>query len=271
MAYEVADFHKEVIERSYTTPVLVDFWAPWCAPCRILGPVLEKLAAENTGRWKLAKVNTDENQQISVQYGIRGIPAVKLFVEGEVVNEFTGALPEHAVRRWLDESLPSQEKMQLEAAMAAMEAGQVEMAVSLLQGLLAAQPDHIQARVMLAQATAQEDPASAVHLLEGVEITDPSMVSTAEAIQELGRLLTYAKDGAVLPDEAGRESYRAAIDAVSRADWDAALKAFIEVIQQNRYYDDDGSRKACIAIFSLLGTTHELTRKHRRIFDMVLY
>ena len=106
MSYDITDFKKEVIEASFETPVLVDFWAAWCFPCRMLGPTLEKLAAENEGRWKLAKVNTDENQGISMQYGIRGIPAVKLIIDGEVADEFVGALPEHAVNQFLDAAIP---------------------------------------------------------------------------------------------------------------------------------------------------------------------
>jgi len=106
MAYDVTDFQKEVIDASFETPVLIDFWAAWCFPCRMLGPTLEKLAAENEGTWKLAKVNTDQNQQTAAQFGIRGIPAVKLMIDGKVVNEFVGALPEPAIRQWLAEAIP---------------------------------------------------------------------------------------------------------------------------------------------------------------------
>jgi len=104
-SYEIADFQKDVIEASYEKPVLVDFWAAWCGPCRMLGPTLEKLAEENAEKWTLAKVNTDEHQRLAMEHNIRGIPAVKLFSKGQVVNEFTGAMPEFFVRRWLNQAI----------------------------------------------------------------------------------------------------------------------------------------------------------------------
>lgn len=97
-------FKKDVIETSYQKPVLVDFWAPWCGPCHTLGPTLERLAKEARGKWRLVKINTDKHPEFARQYGVRGIPAVKLFVEGEVADEFVGALPEHAVRQWLQKA-----------------------------------------------------------------------------------------------------------------------------------------------------------------------
>lgn len=100
-------FQREVLDKSHDKPVVVDFWAPWCGPCRVLGPTIEKLARESGGRWRLVKVNTDGQPGLSQAYGVRGIPAVKLFVDGAVAGEFTGALPEAEVRRWLDAHLPA--------------------------------------------------------------------------------------------------------------------------------------------------------------------
>ena len=137
MAYEVTNFQKEVLEKSHETPVLVDFWAPWCGPCRTLGPVLEKLAGENSNAWTLAKLDTDENPEVSTQYGIRGIPAVKLFVDGQVVNEFTGALPEYAVRQWLDEALPSKAKKHMAQAEAALATNRPDLRTLVLSNDLA--------------------------------------------------------------------------------------------------------------------------------------
>ena len=100
-------FQTEVIEKSHDKPVVVDFWAPWCGPCRALGPTIEGLARASGGRWRLVKINADAHPALMQRFGVRGIPAVKMFVGGAVVAEFTGALPEPEVRRWLDAHLPA--------------------------------------------------------------------------------------------------------------------------------------------------------------------
>ena len=270
MAYDVANFQEEVLKKSYQQPVLVDFWAPWCGPCRTLGPILEKLAHENSDVWTLAKVNTDENQEVSMRYGIRGIPAVKLFVDGQVVNEFTGALPEPAVRRWLDEALPSEGKKRLAQAEAALDANRPDLAEPLLRAVLADEPANARARILLAQLLAFRDPDEAAALADGAT-GEPGLTQIAEAIQTLARLTHLHDHLDDLPDEPGKAAYCDALDALARRDFDTAVTKLIAVLQQNRYYDDDGARKAGIALFTLLGPQHPVTRQHRRTFDMWLY
>jgi putative thioredoxin len=100
-------FQREVIDKSHEKPVVVDFWAPWCAPCRVIGPALDRLAKESKGAWRLVKINVDKHQALAGRYGIRGIPAVKLFRDGRVVDEFVGALPELEVRAWVVRNVPT--------------------------------------------------------------------------------------------------------------------------------------------------------------------
>ena len=131
MSYEVENLQQDVLEKSFQQPVLVDFWAEWCGPCRTLGPILERLASENEGKWSLVKVNTEIHQEVAMYFQIRSIPAVKLFIDGEVVDEFTGALPEASIRQWLEQTLPgnSSNNQLLEFAKEALEVGEVDQAL----------------------------------------------------------------------------------------------------------------------------------------------
>lgn len=272
MAHDVTDFEAEVLAESQTTPVVVDFWAPWCGPCRFLGPVLERLAEEEAdGRWKLAKLNTDQYPEISARYGIQGIPAVKLFVDGEVIDEFTGALPEQAVRQWLDKALPSENKKRLSAAEAALDEGDHLRAEKLLREVLGEEPGNARASLLLARLVLFENPDEAIALAEGAPFAGPEFLQLEESIKTVARLLTFDTETSALPEAPVRARYLEAVGALRKQDFDGALSAFIDVIRTNRYYDDDGARKACIAIFSLLGEQHPITRKHRRSFDMALY
>ena len=271
MSYDVSDFQREVIEASYEVPVLVDFWAPWCGPCRVLGPILEKLAGQSEGKWKLAKVNTDQEQELSLQYGIRGIPAGKLFANGDVVDEFTGALPEYAVAQWLEKALPSENKKRLAQAEMALAEGDASTAETLLRQVMNEEPGNPAARVLLAQLIVFDNPEEAANLVESAAFAGPGFVQTEEAVRTIARLHQLDEHPEQLPDGPGKETYQAGITALFRRDFDTALKLFIEVIQQNRYYDDDGARKACVALFTLLGEDDPATAKRRRLFNMVLY
>lgn len=267
--YEVQNFQEDVLEASRTKPVLVDFWAPWCGPCRVLGPVLEKLAAEQPTAWTLVKVNTDAHPEVSMQYDIRGIPAVKLFVDGQVVDEFVGALPEYAVRQWLEQALPSEQKKLLAQAITARDAGEMDRAEGLLEAVLAAEPTNPQARVLLASLLVFRDHGRAATLAEAAATAEPQFVQLGEAVQTLARLLTL--DETRLPEEPGHDQYRDGLAALRTGDFAAALDHFIALLPLYRAYDDDGARKACLALFVLLGPEHPATRQYRRRFDMALY
>ena len=270
MAYEVDDFQTDVIEASEETPTVVDFWAPWCGPCRQLSPVLESLA-EAAEDWQLVKVNVDDNQEAAQSYGVRGIPAVKLFADGDVVAEFTGAKPKHAIQKWLEENLPTEEKERIEEATDALENGNHEQAEHLLWPVLEENPDHDEAQVLMARALAFKDPTRAEALADDADVADPTLRQVREGVQTLARLLEMAEDPSALPDDDAKDTYVAGIEALADQDFDAALDHFIDVVRTHRDYDDDGARKACIALFTLLGEDHPVTQDHRRTFDMALY
>ena len=260
------DFQTDVLNASRTTPILVDFWAPWCGPCRVLGPALDRLAATANGRWELVKVNTDEHPELMQAYGIRGIPAVKLFVDGEVTAEFTGALPEPQVRRWLDEHLPSPARAHYDAGRAALTTGDRATARLELAAALDADPAASwaeDARLQLARLMVFEEPDRALELVNG------QLTMEADAVRQLASALTADAD--TLPDSPVRERYTDGLTALRAGDFDAALAAFIDVVQTDRAYEDDGARKLAVALFQTLGEDDPVVKAHRPVFNRSLY
>jgi putative thioredoxin len=268
---DVKDFDREVIEASRETPVLVDFWAPWCGPCRILGPVLEKLAAEANGRWKLAKVNTDENPAVAARYRISSIPAVKLFVDGRVTGEFVGALPEQRVRQWLDDVLPSENRARLEQAEPALARGDEAEAESLANLVLVEEPANADASLILARALLFRNPARARELARQAAAAKPGLYQVAQSVESIANLVLDASDGMSLPEGPGREAFSSAVRALAARDLDAAASGFIESLRRDRHYNDEAARRAGIALFNLLGDAHPVTQKYRRAFEMAVF
>ncbi len=262
------DFQTDVLEASHSRPIVVDFWAPWCGPCRALGPTLEKLDLEAGDWWTLVKVNTDEYPELMQRYGIRGIPAVKLFVEGEVAGEFTGALPEAQVRQWLEQHIPSAARKQVQSATAALEAGDRTSAIATLEDALPAleaetAPWAVIARVDLARLIVLEDAERATTLVEGVH------TSEADAVRVIADAL--GRDVADLPEGGACEQVAAALEAVQSGDLDAALGSLVEAIQGDRFYDDDRARELAVALFLTLGEAHPVVKAHRPAFNRSLY
>jgi putative thioredoxin len=270
MSYEVQDFEKQVLQRSNQIPVLVDFWAPWCGPCRTLGPVLERMATQAGGLWELVKINTEEHQDLAAAFNIASIPAVKLFVKGKVADEFVGALPEREIRRFLEKALPSPSASQLAEAQRLLNEAANGAAVKLLEPVVNGEPGNFEARVLLAQALLSTDPARITTLLEPV-VPDSEFSERADAIRTLARLAQLAKDPAALPEANVRDKYLAGAAALRSGNFGLALEAFIEVLERNKQYENGGAKEACRAIFQLLGMRHPLVERSFRAFSSALH
>jgi len=270
MSHEVRDFETQVLQRSREIPVLVDFWAPWCGPCRTLGPVLERLAAQAGGRWELVKINTEEHQDLAAGFNIASIPAVKLFVNGKVADEFVGALPEREIRRFLEKALPSPSADQLAEAKRLLEEGANGAAVQFLEPIVADEPGNSEARLLLAQSLLGTEPERIAALLSPLG-PESDLSEKADALRSLARLSQLAKNPSALPEANVRDRYLAGAAAVGSGNFGAALEAFIGVLERNRQYENGGAKEACKAIFQLLGMRHPLVERHFRAFSSALH
>ncbi len=257
-------FHQQVIEKSEKLPVLVDFWAPWCGPCRVLGPVIEGLAEEHQDRWALVKVNTEEAPDIAERYAIRSIPNVKLFHRGEVIGEFTGALGKVAIERWLDEHLPDPRKDELAQLLHALEAEETG-AVAALAAFVDQNEDMAEARLALAQHLIWSQPANARELVAPIRLGQP-LYDQAEDIRTIAELLAFEANGEAVGDQLAEAN-----KALQQQDLEKGIQCIIDAVATDKTYHKDLPRRSAIALFRLLGDGHPLTKSYRWRFDMALY
>ncbi|MBS1147759.1 MAG: thioredoxin [Proteobacteria bacterium] len=270
----LADFAQSVLEESKHRPVVVDFWAPWCGPCKSLKPVLEKLAAEYGGKFLLAKINSDDNQELAARYGVRGIPSVKAFVNGQMVDEFSGALPEGEVRAFLDRLVPSPADELRQQAADARLAGDISGALKWLADASKLDPDHVGVRLDAAEIMLDLNEADEASRLIGSvpDDADPRVPALKARLQFMG---AAGEDEAALTARVAANGndlearLKLANLFVAAGRHEAGMDQLLEIVRRDRGFGDDIGRKTLLSVFNLLGGG-ELVSRYRRLLASVL-
>ena len=251
----VANFETEVIEASKTIPVLVDFWAPWCGPCKTLGPLLEKLEVDYAGRFKLAKIDSDQEQQLAGAFGIRSIPTCVLLINGQPVDGFTGALPEGQLKAFLDKNLPVAAQAEPEAMPDSVD--DEEALDRLAQAAVADQNDdeaqfaYIRALLLmgnLAQAKAVFEPhaakALAVRKLASLQIWMAALEATGDEAAMRSAIEANKRDFAA--------RYALAQAHMRAQRWTDAMDELLDILMRERAWNDQAARKCFVAVLDII-------------------
>ena len=272
-------FETDVLKKSQETPVLVDFYAEWCGPCKSLGPILERLAEEYAGAFVLAKVDSDAEQMLVTSMGVRSLPTVVLFKDGQPADHFMGALPEGEIRAILDKHVERLESSPIERASALVELGQYDEAIALYQLITADDPENYDVYLDMAQALLKkgdlESAEAIVDRLPDAQKADPRAKSilAGKAFQELlagapDRVSCESRVTANASDSEAR--YFLAVHLIVADDVESAIEHLLTVVRTDRQYNEDAARLLLIKIFDRLGNEDARARTGRKKLAAIL-
>lgn len=269
-------FQHDVLDASHEVPVLVDFWAPWCGPCRALGPMLERLEQDLAGRFRLVKINSDENPELSAQFNVRSIPYVVAFVDGRPADSFVGVLPESQLRAFIDRVAPDPAEIQRRKATALVEAGDVAGALTALRAALALDPGNDDARLDLAALLLDGEDKAGVEEARGLLTRSGSLARQSSRFLALQTRLDSVEHAGSLPSveelqqrvTATPDDLRARSDLarvlIAQRRFEPALDELLEIVARDPAFDDGYARKAMLAVFDLMPERRELIAAYRR-------
>ena len=260
--------------------MIVDFWAAWCGPCRVVGPILERLVTSLGGRVSLAKVNVEENQHLAATWRIQSIPAVKVFKDGKVVKEFVGALPEAEIRRQLDSVLPSKADEAVAEGERLAKQGKWQLAEAKYREALETEPGHTRAMLRLAEAALRRGDASEAKALVNRLSPDRALSAEIEVVQARIWFADRCKDSGLLevcrqrladnPEDIAARCYLGCCLA-HEGKHREALEELLAVVKAERNYDDGAAKEAMVRVFTIAGQGSELTREYRAKLSRELY
>lgn len=273
-------FQRLVLDKSFQVPVLVDFWASWCAPCQMLTPILHQLAQDYAGKFVLVTVNTDEERQLAAEHGIRSLPTVRLFRNGTVVEEFFGAQPEPVIRALIDAHVDRPSDQLRIQAQALRDRGDTLAAMRLLEEALAADPQneriHLELAPLLIEHEKFDEAESVLKSLPTTRQFDAD-VTGALAQVNFARLAKTAPPAAQLEQQINKNPgncearYQLSAIKALDGDYEGAMQQLLEILRRDRSFRDDAGRKGLVAIFDLLGGEGPLVSRYRGLMSSALY
>ena len=265
-----SDFEYEVLQYSLRTPVVVDFWAEWCVPCRVLSPMLEKLAREAEGRFRLAKVNVDENGKLAKQYKVRNVPAVKAFVEGRVVAEFTGVLKEEDIRDLLRRLAPTPGDLLFDKGNNLLILGDYAEAEEAYRTFLDSQANHPGALLGLARALLFQGKSGEPSLILRNFPASPQY-NAAQNLRPVAEAYQTFRDSDVISDNPLEAAFRNGIRLARRGNILAGMDGFLDILRKDKDFRDGLVKDIFVGWLTLIGDAHPEARQYRKDLSTVLF
>lgn len=269
------NFQQVILEGSMQQPILIDFWADWCAPCKALMPILTKLADEFGGQFILAKVNIDEQPELAAQFRVRSVPTVLLVSQGQLVDQFNGAKPESEIRAFLKQHLTNPVEAFKEQIRQLIAEGQLEQAQALLQQAVAQLPEDVELQISLARVLLQRNQATdARAVLDNLPEADkvrPEVKGLLAGLQFAEKAPAPEQLAALANRDDSEARYLKAMAALVIADYETALELLLNLLRDERSYAEGIAHKTLLDVFALLGEGNPLVVQSRRKLYTLMY